>query len=67
MEKIFGSGTKVLIKFLISRINSEFGLNMKPEHFLELMMNSDQHTIEEICSFLSKIAVLHRDKGGVVQ
>ncbi|MEM3955633.1 MAG: hypothetical protein QW424_02625 [Candidatus Bathyarchaeia archaeon] len=67
MEKVFGVGAKVLIKLLMSRINSEFGLNMSPERFLELMRRGDERSVEEIRSFLIKIAELYRGQGGAIQ
>lgn len=65
MEKIFGVGAKVLVKLLVSRINSELGLNISPERFLELMQRGDQRSAEEIHSFLTKIADSYRVKVGM--
>lgn len=64
MEKVFGVGAKVLIKLLVSRINSEFGLNISSERFLELMRSGDQRSIDEMRSFLTKIAESYKGKGG---
>ncbi|MEM3479840.1 MAG: hypothetical protein QXV74_07360 [Candidatus Bathyarchaeia archaeon] len=64
LERVFGVGAKVLIKLLVSRINSEFGLNMSSERFVELMQRGDESSVEEIRSFLTKIAESCRGKGG---
>lgn len=66
MERVFGVGAKLLIKLFVSRINDELGLNMSPEHFLELMRSGDQRSVEEIRLFLTKIAELYRTKVGCV-
>lgn len=58
IEKIFGAGTKVLINLLIAGINRESGLNINPEHFLELMRSGDQSSVEEIRSSLKRAAEL---------
>ncbi|MCS7116494.1 MAG: hypothetical protein RMJ31_04530 [Nitrososphaerota archaeon] len=65
MERIFGIGAKVLINFLVTKINEKFDLNMNPEHFLDLMRSGDQHSVEEIRSFLAKIAELYKKGEGV--
>ncbi|MEM1673346.1 MAG: hypothetical protein QXI56_00540 [Candidatus Bathyarchaeia archaeon] len=62
LERIFKVGAKVLIKLLVSRINSEFGLNMDPEHFLELMQRGDQISVEKIRLFLKRVAELYEGK-----
>ncbi|MBS7625308.1 MAG: hypothetical protein QXF59_05365 [Candidatus Bathyarchaeia archaeon] len=62
LEKIFGVGTKVLIRLLASRINSELGLNIDPERFLELMRSEDRRSAEEIRSLIMKIAELYEGK-----
>ncbi|MEM4982869.1 MAG: hypothetical protein QXK73_04685 [Candidatus Bathyarchaeia archaeon] len=65
MERVFGVGAEVLIKLLVSRINSEFGLNISPGHFLDLMRNGDQSSIEEIRSLIKKVAKLYESEYGV--
>lgn len=63
LEKIFGVGTKVLINLLIMEVKRKYGLNMSPERFLELMRSGDQMSIEEIRSFIRKVAETHRCRG----
>lgn len=60
MEKVLGSGVKVLFTLLVSKINSRFGLNIDGERFLELMQSCDQKSIEELRSFIKKIAELYK-------
>lgn len=62
MEKTLGAGAKVLINVLITRIGQEYGLNMKPEYFLDLMRRGEQSSIREIRAFLKRIAELHKKK-----
>ncbi|MCX8170733.1 MAG: hypothetical protein N3E47_01995 [Candidatus Bathyarchaeota archaeon] len=64
MEKIFGVGAKILINLLIAGVNKEYGLNMNHERLLELMRCGDQMSIEEIRSFMRKIAEAHKYRGG---
>ncbi|MEM2482025.1 hypothetical protein DSO06_00370 [Candidatus Nezhaarchaeota archaeon WYZ-LMO8] len=64
LEKVFGVGAKILIKLLVSRINSELGLNISPERFLELMCADDQHSIEELRSLITKIVEMYRGRRG---
>ncbi|MEM2351342.1 MAG: hypothetical protein QXT26_02935, partial [Thermoproteota archaeon] len=54
--KVFGEGAKVLINVLIENINREYGLTMRPEHFLELMREGDRKALEEIRSFIRMVA-----------
>lgn len=63
LKKVLGAGADLLIKLLVSRINSDFGLNMNPERFLELMHNGDQSSIEEIRAFLIRIVESYASKG----
>lgn len=67
MEKIFGAGTKILINLLIAGINRESGLNINPEHFLELMRSGDQSSSDEIRSFLKRVAELCGSENGGAQ
>ncbi|MEM1997172.1 MAG: hypothetical protein QXZ27_03870 [Candidatus Bathyarchaeia archaeon] len=60
MERIFGVGARVLINILVAGINREYGLNMSPEHFLEIIRDGDQMAIEEMRSFMRKIAEAHK-------
>lgn len=62
MEKILGIGAEVLIKLLVSRINSELGLSMSAERFLELVQSSNKSSVEEIRSFLAKISESYQSK-----
>jgi len=62
MEKVLSIGTKVLISILITRINQEYDLTMDPKHFLSLMCNGSQGSVEEIRAFLRKIAELYRKR-----
>ena len=62
MVNIFGVGAKILINILVMRINSEFGLNMSSERFVELMQRGDESSVEEIRSSLTKIAELYERK-----
>lgn len=56
MEKILGAGAKILINLLVTTVNREYGLDMNPDSFIELMCSDDQNSVEEIRSFLKKIA-----------
>lgn len=60
MVKIFGEGTKVLISILVSNINKEYGLNMSPERFLELMRDGSQNAVEEMRSLIESVAKARR-------
>ncbi|MEM0233684.1 MAG: hypothetical protein QXL22_06670 [Candidatus Nezhaarchaeales archaeon] len=62
LESFLGAGAKVLIELLVSRIDSELSLNMKTEHFLELIQRGDQKSVEEIRSFITKIYERCKDK-----
>jgi len=62
LESFLGAGAKVLIELLVSRIDGELGLNMKTEHFLELMQRGDQKSVEEIRSFITRIYEQCKDK-----
>jgi hypothetical protein len=62
MEKVLGIGTKALISILITRINQEYELTMDPKHFLNLMCDGSQGSVEEIRVFLRKIAELYRKR-----
>lgn len=59
MEKILGAGAKILINLLVTTLNREYGLNMNPDSFIELMCSDDQNSIKKIRSFLKKIAEVH--------
>ncbi|MEM2384833.1 MAG: hypothetical protein QXL74_06025 [Candidatus Bathyarchaeia archaeon] len=59
MMRVLGEGAKVLINLLVTNINRERGLNMSPDHFLELMRNGDQRSVEELRLFLRKMAEVH--------
>lgn len=54
--KIFGEGTKVLISIIVSRINQECGLDIKPEKLITLMCSGDQGNVNEIHSIMMLIA-----------
>lgn len=56
MEKVFGSGAIILIKVLVTNINSECGLSMDPRHFLSLMRRCDDVSLGEIRSFIVRAA-----------
>lgn len=56
MVRVFGEGAKVLINLIVTNINRECGLNISPEYFLELMRNGNQRSVEELRSFLRKMA-----------
>ncbi|MBS7640689.1 MAG: hypothetical protein QXJ19_03865 [Candidatus Bathyarchaeia archaeon] len=56
MEKIFGSGAIILIEALVTNINSECDLSMDPRHFLTLMQRGDMFSLEEMRSFIVKVA-----------
>ncbi|MCX8170576.1 MAG: hypothetical protein N3E47_01195 [Candidatus Bathyarchaeota archaeon] len=60
MEKILGMGTRVLINALVTRVNWEYGLNMSPERFMELMRSEDQTSHREIRTLLKETAELYR-------
>lgn len=62
MKKVLGIGTKVLISILVTKINQEYGLTMDPKHFLSLMCNGNQNSVEEIRAFLRKVAELYRKR-----
>lgn len=67
LEKVLGVGADLLVKLLVSRINSDYGSNMSPERFLELMRSSDQYSVEEIRLFLMRIVELHMSKVGGIR
>lgn len=56
LEKILGVGAKILINLLITTVNKEYGLNINPDSFIELMRSEDQSSVKKIRSFLEKIA-----------
>lgn len=62
MERTLGTGAKILIDILITRINQEYRLNMGSERFLSLMRNGNQDSVEEIRVFLKEIAESHRKR-----
>lgn len=55
MVRIFGEGAKVLISILVSTIDREYGLDMSPERFLELIYNGSEGALKEIRAFMSSI------------
>ncbi|MEM2151408.1 MAG: hypothetical protein QXG68_07810 [Candidatus Bathyarchaeia archaeon] len=61
MTKVLGEGAKVLINLLVTNINRECGLNISPDHFLKLMRNGNQRSVEELRLFLRKMAEVHRE------
>lgn len=56
MESIFGAGTKVLVAMLITKVNQEYGLSISSERFLDLMRRGDRESIDEIRSYIKRIA-----------
>lgn len=54
--KIFGEGTKVLMNIIVSSINQECKLNIKPERFMELMRSENRDAVEELRSIMRLIA-----------
>lgn len=62
MERVFGVGINVLINLLAAEIEREYSLKMNPEHFLNLMRSGDQRSIEEMRSFLRRMAESHLKK-----
>lgn len=62
MERVLRAVAKVLISLLVTSINGKFGLNMNPEHFLDLMCSG---SVEEIRSFLNRVAESYGSKGGL--
>lgn len=65
IERVLGVGAKILIKLLISRINSELGLSMSPERFLKLMQSDNKSSIEEVRSFIANMHESYKSKGDV--
>lgn len=64
MVKVFGEGAKILINLLITTVNQECGLNMDPKHFLDLMCEGSQKSLDEIRSFIRRVAEI---RGGGIK
>lgn len=56
LSRIFGVGTRVLMNVIVSNINKECGLDVKPEKFVELMCSEDRGKLEEMRSIMRLIA-----------
>ncbi|MEM2464782.1 MAG: hypothetical protein QXL85_04080 [Candidatus Bathyarchaeia archaeon] len=67
IERILGVGAKILISVLITSIDREYGLNTDPEYFLNLMRGGDQRSVEEIRSFMKRVADACKSGGGGVE